>query len=232
MIKKMSLKKSICLGWTILFSISCHSLSHDYKLYFNHSLLTTTSLCDHGHKCMVLNNGGIDSIVTHSSIELMSESPFTFIYLHSGKQIEIVGECIYYSNNAEQTFCILLPPCCANNTIEYNWWLYDFAIDTIKTICTISIFTPTDIWQTNIEWHSSPQEISVYGLQLRSTPNINDTEEDEELRQIGNVIWNTEPKDTCYELGFKKNDSQWKLCIVPTTTTSHPHYVIGWYLKE
>lgn len=223
----MPTHKLFLLGLAMLFSVDCHSISHDYKLYFSRSLLTKTSSYEYKFKRIIPKDGAIDSIVTHSSEELMTESPFTFIYLHSGKRIELVGESVYYSDNAGQLLCTLLPPCCANNTIEYNWWLYDLPSDTIRVVCTITIFTPTNVWPTDLLWYALPKEISMSDLQLRSSPTINDTEEDEELRQIGNVIWNAEINGSCYELGYKKDNSHWKLYAVPTTI-SRTHYILGW----
>lgn len=196
-------------------------------LYLNYKILTSPLVCESESKCFRLNNGVIDSIVTRSSMELGTESPFTFVYLRSGKCIERVGECIYHSNRLESPFCILEPPCCAGNVFEYHWFKYNQQQDTIEQVWKVWIFTTTDIHSKDIIWHALPKEVKVQDLQLRSEPMVNDTEEDYELRQIGNVIYKEDSKIvSIYELGYNKNKSTWRLCAL---LWAKNNYLIGWY---
>ncbi len=196
-------------------------------LYLNYKILTSPLVCESESKCFRLNNGVIDSIVTRSSMELGTESPFTFVYLRSGKCIERVGECKYHSNRLESPFCILEPPCCAGNVFEYHWLKYNQQQDTIEQVWKVWIFTTTDIHSKDIIWHASPKEVKVFDLQLRSEPIVNDTEEDYELRQIGNVIYKEEEKPiSVYELGRNKKQSAWRLCAI---LWAKNNYLIGWY---
>ncbi len=196
-------------------------------LYLNYKILTSPLVCELESKCFRLNNGVIDSIVTRSSMELGTESPFTFVYLRSGKCIERVGECIYHSNRLESPFCILEPPCCAGNVFEYHWFKYNQQQDTIEQVWKVWIFTTTDIHSKDIIWHALPKEVKVQDLQLRSEPMVNDTEEDYELRQIGNVIYEEDSKPvSAYELGYNKKQPSWRICAVQNAKNT---YLIGWY---
>ncbi len=199
------------------------------ELYLNHKILTTPLVCKTEPKRIIINNGIIDSIVVHSGMELGTESPFTFVYLHSGKCIESAGECIYNSQQPESPFCILEPPCCAGNLIEYHWFKYNQQQDTIEQVWKVSIFTTmdnTDIYNKDIVWHTSPKQRELQHLQLRSEPRINDTEEDYELRQIGNVIEETSKTVSVYELGYNKKQPAWRICAILYVDNI---YWIGWY---
>lgn len=196
-------------------------------LYLNYKILTTPLVCETESKCITVNDGAIDSIVIHSGMELHLETPVTYIYLHSGKRIYEGGECIYYSKRPESPFCILDPPCCAGNVVEYHWMQYNQQQDTIEQVWKVWIFTTTDILSKDIIWHASPKEVKVFDLQLRSEPIVNDTEEDYELRQIGNVIYKEEEKPiSVYELGRNKKQSAWRLCAL---LWAKNNYLIGWY---
>lgn len=215
------------IPFVFLFSKSCYSQGN---IYLNHRVLNTPITCESASKFITLNNGDIDSIVTRSGVELHTESPFTFIYLHTGKCVEKVGECIYYSDRLEPLFCILEPPCCAGNVFKYHWFKYSLQQDTIKQVCEVSVFTTTDVHSKDIIWHASQKEVKVYNLQLRSEPMVNDTEEDFELRQIGNVIFEEESKTiSAYELGYNKKQPTWKLCAISWGKDS---YLIGWYYSK
>lgn len=199
-------------------------------IYLSHNVLTTPLICEFESKSEILNNGAIDSIVTRSSMELNTESPFTFVYLHSGKWVEFVGECIYSSKQAESPFCILDPPCCGGNTFEYHWMRYNHSLDTIEQICKIVMFITTEIHREDIVWHATPQEKESQYIQLRSEPIVNDTEEDWDLRQTGNVIYNDMPLDLLFfELGYLEKQSEWRLCAVQIVKNK---FRIGWMQTE
>ena len=195
-------------------------------LYLNHKILTTPLACETRSKCLMLNNGAIDSIVTRSGMELHTESPFTFVYLHTGKCIEQVGECIYNSKQQESPFCILEPPCCAGNVVEYHWMQYNQQRDTLEQVWLVFHFTTADIHDKDIVWHASPRKKEIQHLQLRSEPRLNDIEEDEELRQIGNVVEEISKKVSLYELGYNMKQPSWKICAVLYADST---YLIGWY---
>ena len=210
----------------VCLSEGCYSQPKIDMLYFNHEILATPLVCEYVSKRVVPNDNAIDSIVTRGSMELMAESPFTFIYLRSGKQIEIIGECIYFHQKAKQPFCVVEPPCCDGNMIYYHWMQYIPCRDTVEQMCDVVIYTPTDIKNQDIIWHTSPKKLKVQHLQLRSTPIVNDTEKDYELRQIGNVIYTDTLKYTyCYELGYNKKQHKWKICAV---RYGNYNYLIGW----
>lgn len=208
------------------------SMEEDFsqrELYLNHDILTTPLVCETEPKRIIINNGAIDSIVVHSKTELNLESPFTFVYLHSGKCIEKAGECIYHSNQLDSPFCILEPPCCAGNVIEYHWFKYNQQQDTIEQVWNVWIFTTmdnSDIYSKDIIWHTSPKQRELQRLQLRSEPRINDTEEDYELRQIGNVIKESSNTVSVYELGYNKKQPSWRICAILYVDNT---YLIGWY---
>ena len=203
---------------------SCYS---QRDAYLNHDILTMPLVCESESKCIILNNGAIDSIVTRSAMELNTESPFTFVYLHSGKCIEKGGECIYHSNRLESPFCILEPPCCAGNVFEYRWMQYNHQQDTLEQTWLVWKYTTTKIYNKDIFWYSYPKQKKIKHLILRSEPTVNDTEEDEELRQIGNVIYEgTSGTVSVYELGYNKKQPLWKICAVQY---ANKNYLIGWY---
>ena len=198
--------------------------------YLNHAVLTTPLTCESESKCIILNNGAIDSIVTRSSAELNTESPFTSVYLHSGKRIEIAGECIYVSNRPKLLFCIVESPCCDGNLFEYHWLKYIQRQDTIKQVSRVLIYTTTELDKKDIVWHASPKKIEVFDLQLRATRIINDTEEDEELRQIGNVVYEEKSSPvSLYELGYSHEQPSWRICAIQDTKNN---YLIGWYISN
>lgn len=211
----------------ILLTLSAFESCYSQKdLYLNHKILTTPLVCESESKCIIVNNGAIDSIVTRSGMELHTESPFTFIHLHSGKRIEKVGECIHYSKQSEYPFCILEPPCCGGNVFEYHWMQYNQQKDTLEQVWLVWHFTTTEIHSKDIVWHASHPQKGIQHLQLRSEPMINDTEEDYELRQIGNVIYeNSSEKVSLYELGYNKKQPEWRICAVQNIKNS---YLIGW----
>ncbi len=205
------------------FFESCYSQK---DLYLNHKILTTPLVCETESKCILVNNGGIDSIVIHSGMELYTESPFTYVHLRSGKCIEKAGECIYHSKRPESPFCILEPPCCAGNVVEYHWMQYNQQQDTLEQVCWVRHFTTTEIHSKDIVWLASPKKKEIQHLQLRSEPIVNDTEEDDELRQIGNVIEETSKTVSLYELGYNKKQPEWRICAVQYVDNT---YLIGWY---
>lgn len=212
----------------ILLALSAFgNCSVQNHMYLNHKILTRPLVCELESKCFRLNNGVIDSIVTRSSMELGTESPFTFVYLRSGKCIERVGECIYHSNRLESPFCILEPPCCAGNVFRYYWLKYNQPQNTIEQVCKVVVFSTTDIHSKDIVWHASPKQKEIQDLQLRSEPIVNDTEEDIELRQKGNVIYKEDSKIvSIYELGYNKKQPAWRLCAIQWAKNDH---LIGWY---
>ena len=160
-------------------------------------------------------------------MELQAESPFTFVYLHSGKCIEKVGECIYNSKRPESPFCIVEPPCCAGNVFEYHWMQYNQQQDTLEQVWLVWHFTTTEIHSKDIVWLASPKKKEIQHSQLRSEPIVNDTEEDEELRSMGNVIYeNSSEKVSLYELGYNKKQPEWRICAVQYANNT---YLIGWY---
>ena len=214
--------KTFLILLTLPFFESCYSQN---DLYLNHKILTTPLVCETESKCIIVNNGAIDSIVTRSGLELHTESPFTFIYLPTSKCIEKVGECIYYSKQSESPFCILEPPCCGGNVFEYHWMQYNQQKDTLEQVWLVWHFTTTEIHSKDIVWHASPSKKEIQHLQLRSEPIVNDTEEDEELRQIGNVIEETSKIVSLYELGYNKKQPEWRICAVQNIKNS---YLIGW----
>lgn len=206
---------------------SCYSQN---DLYLNHNILTIPLVCESESKCIIMDNGTIDSIVTRSSMELNTESPFTFVYLHSSKQVEKVGECIYYSSGLESVFCILNPPCCDGNVREYHWFKYKQEQDTIEQISRVLIYTTTDIYIEDIVWSVNPKEIKALDFQLRTTPMVNDIEEDYDLRQVGNIIYEGNSENIpLYELGYSKKQPSWRICAIQDTKNN---YLIGWlFLK-
>lgn len=219
--------RTIKIFFMLLVLSAFESCYGQRDLYLDYNILTSPLVCESESKCTILNNEVIDSIVTRSSMELNTESPFTFVYLRSGKCIERIGECIYHSNRLESPFCILEPPCCAGNVFEYHWLKYNWQQDTIEQVWKVWIFTTTNIHSKDIIWHASPKEVNVYDLRLRSEPMVNDTEEDYELRQIGNVIYEEKLKTIpVYELGYNKKQSTWRLCAI---LWSKNDYLIGWY---
>ena len=196
-------------------------------IYTNYKILGSQFVCESGSRCIILNDGMIDSIVTRSSLELNTESPFTFVYLHSGKCIEKVGECIYHSKKTKSQLCILEPPCCAGNVFVYHWLKYDLYQDTIKQVCEVAVYTTTKIYSKDIFWHAYPKQKKIPSLLLRSEPVVNDTEEDEELRQVGNVIYNETCSHTLlYELGYSKKQPLWRICALQKAGNN---FLIGWY---
>lgn len=225
----MKIKHLCFLFLTLSVVESSYSQS---ALYLNHKVLTTPLVCDSASKRIILNNGAIDAIVTYSSMEMEAESPFTFIFLHSGKQIHRAGECIYHSPKPDAPFCILDPPCCAGNLRQYYWLQYNPQQDTIEQVWEVRVYTTTDIYSKNIVWHASPRQKKIQHIQLRSEPIENDTEEDYELRQIGNVICEIESKIVLvYELGYNKQQPAWRLYAIQRTDTrrTKSNYLIGWY---
>ena len=220
----MRIKQVIFIALALAVVESGYSQS---ALYLNHKVLTTPLVCDSASKRIILNNGAIDAIVTYSSMEMEAESPFTFIFLHSGKQIDRAGECIYHSSKPDAPFCILDPPCCAGNLLQYYWLQYNPQQDTIEQVWRVTVYTTTDIYSNNIVWHASPKQKEIQHIQLRSEPIVNDTEEDDELRQIGNVICDEDSKNVpVYELGYNKKQPAWRLYAIQWTKTD---YLIGWY---
>lgn len=223
----MKTKKIFIVLLALSIFESCYSQSN---LYLNHDILTAPLVCESESKCITLNNGVIDSVVTRSSMELNTELPVTFVYLYSGKCIEKVGECIYHSNRLGSPFCILEPPCCAGNVFEYHWFKYNQQQDTIEQAWKVLVFTTTDIHNKDIVWHASPKEMKVHDIKLRSEPVVNDTEEDYELRQKGNVIYEEGTKTiSVYELGRNKKRPIWRLCAIPWAKNN---YLIGWYSRR
>ncbi|MBO4689540.1 MAG: hypothetical protein J5621_01565 [Paludibacteraceae bacterium] len=221
--------KTIKIFFTLLALSMFESCYGQIDLYLNHKILTTPLVCETESKRIIINNGVIDSIVIHSGMELHLETPVTYIYLHSGKRIYEGGECIYYSKRPESPFCILDPPCCAGNVIEYHWFKYNQQQDTIEQVWKVWLYTTmdnTDIYNKDIIWHTSPKQRELQHLQLRSEPRVNDTEEDDELRQIGNVIKESSETISVYELGYNKKQPAWRLCSLLWTEDS---YLIGWY---
>lgn len=219
--------KILFIVLTISVAESCYGQSY---IYLSHNVLTTSLVCESESKCEILNNGAIDSIVTRSSMELNTESPFTFVYLHSGKCIEHVGECIFSSKQAESPFCILAPPCCGGNTFEYHWMQYNQLLDTVEQLCQVVLFITTEIHREDIVWHTSAHKRETQYLQLRSEPIVNDTEEDWDLRQTGNVIYNDMPLDlSFFELGYLEKQSEWRLCAVQIKKNK---FRIGWMQAE
>lgn len=192
------------------------------ETYVNKAILTNQLVCDSQTKHISLNNT-IDSIVTYSSIELMTEVPFTTVYSHSGKQFEIVGE--YVSVLQDSIFCIVEPPCCGDNIIYYRWLNYSQQLDTIESVCEIMVYTTTNLCDPDIRWYSHSRVETMAELQLRSTPDVNDIEEDEELRQIGNTIYVTTKPLSVYELGYSVAKSAWKLCAIQYGSK----ILIGWH---
>lgn len=224
---KMKLVKIYFIILVLSVAESCYG---QMELYLNHKILTTPLVCESESKCIVLNNGAIDSIVTRSKMELNLESAFTFVYLHSGKSIDIAGECVYYSKESDSPFCVLESPCCAGNTFEYHWMQYDALQDTIKQVFEIVVFTTTDIRRKDIIWHKSPKRNEIQHVQLRSEPLVNDTDEDYELRQVGNIIYSDIPSDTAViELGYIEKQSEWRLCAVQMMKN---RFRIGWKQAE
>ena len=220
----MRIMKIYIILLALSFFESCYG---QRDLYLNHKILTKPLVCESESKCIILNNGVIDSIVIRSGIELNTESPFTFVYLHSNKCIEKVGECIYHSDQPESLFCILEPPCCAGNVFEYHWLKYNPQQDTIEQAWEVWVFTATDIHSKDIFWYTSPKEKEICHLYLRSEPIVNDTEEDDELRQIGNVIYKeTSEIVSLYELGYNKKHPSWRICAIHNAKN---RCIIGWY---
>lgn len=196
------------------------------ETYLNHKILTTPLVCQSESRRIILDNDRIDSIVIHSSMKLNTESSFTFVYLRSGKQIEKNGECIYHSTGLETVFCILNPPCCDGNTSEYLWLKYDLGQDTIEQMSRVLIYTTTDIYSENIFWNAQPKKIKILDFQLRTTPQVNDIEEDYDLRQIGNVIYESGLEQvSVYELGYSKEQPSWRICAIQDAKNN---YLIGW----
>lgn len=193
--------------------------------YLDKTILTALPVCESQSKHILLNNT-IDSIVTHSSMELMTELPFTFLYSRSGKQFELVGECM--SALQDTIFCILESACCGGNTTSYRWIKYTQPLDTIESICEVMFYTTTDIHDLNIKWHSHPRLRNLTKIQLRSTPDFNDTKEDEELRQIGNIIYIAADTISIYELGYNTQDPNWRLYAAQYVNN---RFMLGWYKK-
>lgn len=214
---------SVLIEWALVGS--CCGMSQMIDTYLDRMILTAIPVCESQSKHILLNNT-IDSVVTYSSMELMTELPFTIIYAHSGKQFEVVGECL--SALQDTIFCIIEPACCGGNTMSYRWINYTQRLDTIGLISEVMVYTSTVIHGFNIKWYTQPRLMNVSELQMRSTPEINDMEEDEELRQIGNVIYQVADSTILYELGYNIRCSNWRLCAVQHVNN---RFIIGWYKK-
>lgn len=220
--------KNIGIFFIILGLSIFESCCSQRDVYINHKVLTTPLIGGAESKCITLNNSAIDSIVTRSSMELNTESPFTFIYLRSGKCIEKVGECIYHSKRPDSLFCILEPPCCAGNVYVYHWFKYYQQQDSLEQVSEVLVYTTTEIHKKDILWHTYPKQKEIPYMHLRSEPIINDTEEDEELRQIGNVIYEQYSENVLlYELGYNKKQPSWRICAIKNRDNNY--YIIGWH---
>lgn len=214
---------SIFVEWALFGSYN--GMSQVTQTYLNKAVLSATPVCDSLSR-RIMSSHTVDSIVTYSSMELMTEVPFTTVYSHSGKQFEIVGE--YVSVLQDSIFCIVEPSCCGNNIITYRWLNYSQQMDTIESVCEIMAYTTTNLCNPNIRWYPHPRVETMEELQLRSTFDVNDTEEDDELRQIGNVIFRASSSMLLYELGYNTHFEDWKLCAVQYAKN---RYIIGWYKK-
>lgn len=94
----------------------------------------------------------------------------------------------------------------------------------VGAICRyyLDLFNPI----SNIFWNAHPKKIKILDFQLRTTPQVNDIEEDYDLRQIGNVIYKPGPEQvSVYELGYSKEQPSWRICAIQDAKNN---YLIGW----
>lgn len=215
----------------VMNSFTTVSHSHVIKsLILNHSILcppTEDINTDIGYKGY---SESFDSIITYKASFLKTESDFTIIYLCSGRKIEKVGcvRCVKHN-----IICLYEPPCCANNINVYNWYKYIESKDSLLAFSTVFFYEPMKITESNICWNKKTVlRKADNDYFMRNMYVKNDTEEDYDLRKIGNIIYKIEKKQKYYELGFNKQNKNWRLCAAQTSDSPNNNFIIGWVLIE
>ena len=213
------------LMFILCVCMNCKYCYSQVDLYLNRKVLSTTPMMRSEPTIIRLNDGVIDSIVTRRSGELNSESPFTFVYLHSGKLLKNVGECIYYSSEPESLFCLLKEISSPYySTYEYQWYKYATPQDSIELSSKILV-KDLGVYINYIIWYSSVQIKEVLGLQLTALPITN-----KDYYREGNVIFEEKSKKiSIYEFGYLKTEPSWRICAIKDANNT---YLVGWYFAH
>jgi len=175
----------------------------------------------------------IDSVIYYSTEQLQyAESCFSFFYCRGGNTLAIPGFLSdVQMRSGSYLFCIHDLPCCGGNTEHLTWYQYNIETQVMDTCCIVWYYVPEENYNFTISKHVR-KKIANTKYNLRSYPRVNDTEEDGELRQIGNVIDIIIPKTVFYCLGtITVKRQKWHI-VAYQQEGNIPSYLIGWITDE